>query len=231
MNPDVPMANPWLALPETAPFVLPGDQPLIERSNQRLTDKKRVRLDVLPVPFLGSLDSARVVLLALNPGYKDADRQLFGTDKEYVEQNRRSLAFASSPSFFYLDRRFSETPGYNWWYTRLRQLIEVCGHDTVAARTLCVEFFPYHSEEYGINMLVPSQRYGFWLVKQAVARKKLIVVMRSETLWLRHVPELHSAGYIARKVTKTGLPPRATHLSRVNLSGGDFERIVAAIQG
>jgi len=43
---------------------------------------------------------------------------------------------------------------------------------------------------------VPSQEYGFALVRDAIARDAVIVVMRSLARWLAAVPEL--AGYSRR---------------------------------
>src|SRR4051794_37485556 len=120
------MNNPWTDLPDSAPFVLPQDAPLLERYIH-LKDPYRVQTEVLPAPFLGSLDAAKVVLLNLNPGYSDGpdgDIHLFQTNKHYVAENRKSLAFESDPPFYCLSERFSTTDGFRWWQPRLRHVVK-----------------------------------------------------------------------------------------------------------
>lgn len=224
MHTSTQVTNPWINLPKNGPFVLPEDRSIIEDFNHRAKPEHQIRLEVLPVPFLGSLESANVVLLNLNPGIVEQDFEIFRNDKGYVEQNRRTLTFRSDPSFFYLGERFSYTEGYKWWSKRLRKLIEVCGHETVAAKTMCIQYFPYHSKEYkATTALAPSQHYGFSLVRRAIERGKTIVVMRSFHLWLSQVPELGSSPCIRLN------NPRSPYLTPNNMTTGDFQRLVKAM--
>ena len=64
--------NPWQRLPLDAPFVLPEDHAAIANFNASAPGEKFVHLEVLPEPFLGRPD-APVVVLGLNPGFKDTD--------------------------------------------------------------------------------------------------------------------------------------------------------------
>lgn len=216
--------NPWCNLPRKGPFVLPEDRSTIESFNRQAKPEHQVRPEVLPVPFLGSLASANVVLLNLNPGIVDQDFEIFRSNKDYVEQNRRTLSFTSDPSFFYLEPRFSYTEGYKWWFNRLRKLIEVCGHKTVAAKVMCIEYFPYHSEKYKpTTPLISSQHYGFSLARQALESGKMIVAMRSHNLWLAQVPELGSYPCIWLN------SPRSGYVTLNNMPPGDFQRLVSAV--
>lgn len=219
------LANPWVNLPKTGPFVLPEDKNLVEQLNRTAQVKHQIRLEVLPVPFLGSLDSANVVLLNLNPGIVDQDFTIFRTDKNYVEQNRRTLTFKSTPAFFYLGREFAYTEGYKWWFKRLRVLIEACGHDTVATRVMCIQYSPYHSKEYKeTKVILPSQQYSFSLVRQAIETKKTIIVMRKHALWLEQVPELRLYPYI--RLTNT----RSPYVTPGNMAEGKFQEVVNAVR-
>jgi hypothetical protein len=60
-------ANPWSALPPSAPFVLPDDAQPVQQFNREAAPKQRFELALLPEPFFGST-SAPVVVLTLNPG-------------------------------------------------------------------------------------------------------------------------------------------------------------------
>ncbi len=160
------VTNPWANLPRTGPFVLPEDRLLVNAINRTAKPDYQVVLEVLPVPFLGSLESAKVILLAKNPGIVKQDFEIFHSsnvnDKDYVVQNRRTLTFESMPPFFYLGRKFSHTMGYKWWSDRLADVVRRCGHDRVAAKLMCIQYFPYHSKKYrDSNPIIPSQRYSF----------------------------------------------------------------------
>lgn len=100
MNTAHQLVNPWNKLPMTAPFILSEDRAIVEGINLTAQPRKQVRLEVLPVPFLGSLAAANIVLLALNPGFDDQELQTFANDPGYVRENRTTLTFHTNPSFF-----------------------------------------------------------------------------------------------------------------------------------
>jgi len=83
----------------------------------------------------------------------------------------------------------------------------------------CIEF-PYHSKKYrSLRRMLPSQYYSFDLVRRAIKRRVLIVLMRSRARWLSAIPELSGYGYYELSSPQNGaLTPR-------NLSEG-FDRIV-----
>ncbi len=64
--------NPWQRLPLLKPFVLPEDKSPLSSFNASASDDFFVHLELLPEPFLGS-PNAPVVVLGLNPGFKEAD--------------------------------------------------------------------------------------------------------------------------------------------------------------
>lgn len=218
------MDNPWIHLPKSAPFILPSDLLVLNKHNL-LGGTSEIRAEVLPVPFLGSLDSAKIVLLNLNPGFVDQDIEIFNTDDQYVEENRKTLTFESNPPFFYLNEAFSYTAGFKWWSNRLKQLTNAVGKEVVSLKVMCVEFFPYHSRTFSLfKELLPSQVYSFYLVKEAIKQEKTIVIMRSKKLWLSHVPELENYSYMELKT------PRSPYVSRNNLDSGNFEKLINLLQ-
>ncbi len=202
------LANPWLELPTSAPYVLPEDATAIEAFNRAADVRHRVDLTLLPEPFLGRPD-APVVLLCLNPGWKPWNAALHETPS-FARASRASLEHAESPTpFFLLDPELN-LPGGGWWRRKLRWPIEEVGLEVVANRVLCVEYFPYHSQRYGSRVpRVPSQDYGFGLVRDAMEREAAIVVMRSARRWEAAIPELASYGhrYHLRNVQNVCISP------------------------
>jgi hypothetical protein len=81
--------------------------------------------------------------------------------------------------------------------------------ELVAAQLLSVEYSPYHSERFGHHPMLPSQEYGFHLVRQAVLRNAVVVVMRSLKLWQAAVPELigYHRAFTLRSVQNVAISP------------------------
>lgn len=85
------------------------------------------------------------------------------------------------------------------------------GLDAVANRVLCVEYFPYHSQRYGSRVpRVPSQDYGFGLVRDAIDREAAIIVMRFARRWEEAIPELAGSGrrFHLRNVQNVCISPK-----------------------
>ncbi len=215
--------NPWQALPATPPYVLQSDAPWVAQFNDRSIVRTKYDLSLLPEPFFGS-PQAPVVLLALNPGWSPSDAAVHATPV-FAEQARRSLEHRLAPYPFLHLRPQTHTPGAMWWRTIAAKLIEACGLESVAHNIFCVQYFPYHSREYKpANQTVPSQAYGFSLVKAAVERGADIVVMRSQRLWAEAVPELYR--YRRLHAVRN---PRRPFLSPGNL-GESFNIISARVR-
>jgi hypothetical protein len=182
-----------------------------------------LKLNHLPVPWIGDPRTASVLLLALNPGWKpDTDALEHGI---YTEENRRCLTFQSRVPLFSLDARLAGTPGHSWWSQRLRLLIERVGLERVQAGVACVEWFPYHSPAFRrLPLVLPSQAYGFRLVGRAIERGAVIVLMRSRAYWFQSVPNHATAKFLELKV------PRSPYMTPANLTPAGFERVCSALQ-
>src|SRR5581483_4707638 len=66
------MRNPWIDLPEVSPFILRDDHESIQQFNAKLPPEMAYRImteNVIPEPFVGCVETARVIILELNPGY------------------------------------------------------------------------------------------------------------------------------------------------------------------
>jgi hypothetical protein len=180
--------NPWTTLPYSSPYVLPQDKQASE------TDKSYayLRLDTLPEPFIGRLNDAAVVFLALNPGFAQTDIDLNMNSSRFVSAARANLSNRINTPFYYFAGGLEFTGGYKWWRSKLGPLIkDGVRLETLAKKIMCVEYFPYHSVTYkNLKNIIPSQNYSFSLVRQAINENKIIIIMRSKKLWLETVPEL-----------------------------------------
>jgi hypothetical protein len=87
------------------------------------------------------------------------------------------------------------TSGY--WKRKLGRLIESVGLNVVARNVSCVEYFPYHSRKFRHRRLkLPSQHYSFNLVRQAIDREAILVLLRGERIWFEAVPQLAKYAYL-----------------------------------
>jgi hypothetical protein len=185
--------SPWRRLPQRAPFLLPQDKDIVMKFNESANEDLKLHHELLPEPFLGNPE-APVVLLNKNPGYS-SPKDL--TDHTPPASNTGAwsnlLHKRTAFPFYLLDPDQSRALGYKWWNNKLKSLIENCGRRLVARSVLCVEYFPYHSRRFGHGELaLPSQQYNFDLVRSAISRHAVIVVMRGKRQWFKAIPELQS---------------------------------------
>lgn len=206
------MDNPWTALPAKPPYVLPSDANIIN-------GRPDIRLDLLPMPYMGHPDRAALYVLTLNPGVSQGDEALL-QNPYFVDQNRRSLTFESTYPFCQFDPALAGTPGHVYWAQCLGQLGVALGEDFLRERVMCVEYFPYHSWRFHrFPQRLPSQSFSFDLVRQAVAQRKPIVLLRGRKLWLSSVPELASSAYYELKSINSTVSTR-------NMAEGVFQALV-----
>jgi hypothetical protein len=192
---DSQLHNPWQHLAREQPFILPSDQPAITAFNRTASPRVRIFDHLLPVPYLG-LPDAPIVLLNLNPGYspEDETRQ---TTARFQRAARRSLLRETdrlSAGFYFLDFRIEGSDadpgaGTRWWRRVFRHL--PFSNDVLARSFFCIEYFPYRSREFHrLPMILDSPLYGFELLRLAMRRRALVIIMRSASLWHEAVPEL-----------------------------------------
>jgi hypothetical protein len=219
--------NPWERLPQQEPFVLPEDASLVAEFNETASEKLTLHLELLPEPFLGR-SNAPVVLLNANPGYSPAgDGRRVHCDPRFAASLRRNLLHRhlSGEYPFYLLDPACPSGGQTWWERILRCLIEQVGQEAVARGVFCVEYLPYHSQRFRHGRLrLPSQQYSFSLVRDAIRREAIIVLMRKERLWFAAVPELASYRRLYR------VNPRNPAISPRNCPGG-FRHVLNALRG
>ena len=217
------MENPWKKLPSQSPYVLSDDRDVLSKINRI----ENFEFDILPEPFLGSIDTAKVILLNLNPGFDDEDGPTHSRE-DFIEALQRNLQQVPSECPFYpLDPRFSDTPVYKWWNKKLRELIEKCGRITVSKNVACIEFFPYHSlSKVRMKQTIPSQQYNFYIVRQAMKDNKTILIMRARREWFSCIPELEMYPYLLGLNSSQNVS-----VSKKNVSDNKFDELVQLIGG
>jgi hypothetical protein len=189
--------------PEAPPFVHPKDATYAGISS--------LELQLLPVPAIGDIEHAEVIVLMLNPGLHKMD---FTWEKkpEYrdiVLRNLHQKLEGVRHPFFYLDSRFSEHPGALYWIggNRLHSRMKVqqklravalelarrrnsdfaAAQAEISRRVAIVQQVPYHSHKLRKRSLLRtlhSCTEARLLAKALVEETdKLVVIVRSSAEW------------------------------------------------
>jgi hypothetical protein len=206
-----------------APFAHPADLPILRADSRWIEDgavdfdayiagprfadpnDDRLHLSLLPVPYVGDLRNAEIVILLLNPGfgYSDYWAESYGPDfrKRSIETLHQSFGDTDFP-FMFLDPTFCWHGGFLWWEKKLREVIrEIAarkfkgnyreGLRSLSSKLACVELVPYHSSSFGEHRLIEKLasvqaardfvRGG--LMADAQANKRTVIVTRQVKAW------------------------------------------------
>jgi len=221
------MRNPWQDVPVEPPYLLPADRPYVESFNRHVTLAYRLDVRLLPEPFLGSR-GAPLVVLNLNPGIAGSEYRVHNWPA-YSRALRANLgADRRGHHQVNLDPAFAKTPGGRWSRKCFKAVIAAgVNHADLARRVLLVEFHGYHARSWRpIPVTLPSQRYGFWLVEQAMNRGATIIPMRGVRDWEVAVPHL---GSYKRRVGIRN--PRSATISPANCGQRGFDLVIEAVTG
>jgi hypothetical protein len=220
------MLTPWTKLEAShTGYVLDDDLEAVEEFNRSAGDTKtKIVFDAFPEPYIGNPDLAKVVFLGLNPGYSVSD-PAWHARKDFRRALLLNLKHELTDYPFYpLNPAFQRSGAGQWWRMRTRQLQNESGLDdrTFAKRIMAIEWFPYHSVSFKEpKKEFPSQGYSFRLAREMIG-KKLLVRMRSRSLWAKVHPSLGAIPSLRN--------PQCSHITRGNMDGGAFDEILKALQ-
>ena len=206
---------------------------MIDIYNDHAPLSYKVNKDALPVPYLGNVFSSKIVLLQLNPGSdfppgfskpnESFEYKIFPRLKKDNKYNLRHQYNKIKYPFYALNPVYRLTGGFRYW-SRIFGPLMKCADDyiEISKKICCIEFFPYHSKKFSsYKPMVKSQQYTFHLVRRAIDRNALIVLLRGEKEWRKEVKEL--THFIRPKSTRNPV------LSKNNFSKKDFAKIVSIL--
>ena len=234
--------NPWRKLPKQPPYVLMSDDVAFVRHHNRIASPKhRIQENSLPEPFIGNPNSAKLVLLNLNPGHDGSVETDHGRPEikdaifDNLYQRHTEYPFYAFNPAFGKTTEFEQTGVAKYWRERTIRLQEATGlaDAAFAKKIFVIEWFPYPSENWFCtaekyektrNSLCPSQDYNFQLALSFVADPRVIVLgMRSKRYWVA-VDERFERVPFLNSCQNTRLTPR-------NMEPGLFDKIVKLMTG
>jgi len=228
------MENPWLELiysNDKSNFILANERDIISRFNEKNGllgpdnyYNYHIHTDIMPAPFMGDVHNSPIVLLTLNPGWdeKELEKDFYNLYSSYWESMMKHEFILPDLPLFCLEDQYAAISPY--WVSKLQPLISRTSKEAVAKNISVIQFFPYQSKKYkplykGLSAdYMDSQKYNFELVKLAIDRKALIVILRSRRIWFDAVKELETYDHVL--FTKSVLNPI---LSENNLGTSFFE--------
>ncbi|MGV0396434.1 hypothetical protein ACUY3K_10120 [Corynebacterium uberis] len=219
----MPKKNPWanLVLPahigseKIVADCDPSDPNFRELAHRLRSPEKALRLDLPPEPFIGNINTARVLILTTNPGFSEADYQTWEHQelRDAYEENIHSGAEAGG-FYFYASPKLLGTSSARWHAQAHNHILQeiakklnlkaasVSALDSASQqrvlkvayeRIMHVDFFPYHSKKSCSlieRRVLKSQEYQFHLVECAKARGIPIIVVRPYKAWYEAVESI-----------------------------------------
>lgn len=193
------MNNPWLNISWSNP-VADIDKEFIEKEYCSIEafEKKYESyglnlLKCLPDPYSGNKD-CKVYCLNMNPGEPDP---CFYMNKKFEEMTQKNLRHDVKDCFWsegltgLCGKRHS---GIDWMEKKMTGLTKVLGR---RPNVFFIEYFPYHSKKgFTFPKNLPSYEYSNELIREAINQDKLIIIMRSKTLWEKRIPELKTYPHV-----------------------------------
>ena len=200
---------------DNAQCVLKCDEALICKHNNRFKGTKyEYRIQKWPKPFMGNPLTAKVVLLSLNPGFKDRQKRVLAKAltiyyreaifKHLVEQSGFNAVSMFCPNkkpgdldITYLE---AHTLVDNYWYDMIEKFRNAAGipksdevFDPLYTRLSVIEYMGYASLNYtnlAKGRILPSQYFTRTLVQHLTMNcKTVFVVVRAEDQWRKLLGE------------------------------------------
>jgi hypothetical protein len=194
------MKNVWKKL-DPSIGVLAEDLDAVNIHNTKHTGTKfelRVEQGMLPEPYQGHINNAKVVFLMLNPCFDETDKKFYA-NKEYYNEviDTINQDLNKEYPFSILHPKWSLSPASAYWRRQMGKYAEAIsaitgtsfedGMKVVANNVATIELFPYHSKNWMSTkslMQIQSAKYSRYLAKKAITEQgKIVVCTRAIREW------------------------------------------------
>lgn len=198
-------------------------------ANDFWVKKGLFHVNLIPIPYMGDLNSAKVFILTLNPGLSLSDLRAEETSPDLVEALKRNLiqkGLDSKFPFLFLNPSYLWHAGGSYWLKRFeRYILEVMKKKKlsyldslsyISKKIAVLELVPYHSNNFQHNKLIKAlesvnQMKSFIyrdLTKRVIAKDVCIICTRKCSEW--DLPKHKNI------VVYNGVEARGAHLSNNN---------------
>lgn len=187
---------------------------------------KKIHSGLLPKPYSGDIENARIYFLMINPGFGAWD-YYDEENHDYRNEGINSLfqrKLNQQYPFSQLNPKYSWTGGGRYWNKKLAPVIKEVKDQNkfsyqealslISQRFSVFEFFPYHSQTFGIpnkvlNILPSAQIIKKCIVEMAVKHPdRLFIVARKVGLWGLPMKKKNIITFTAGESRGANLGPR-----------------------
>lgn len=199
--------NPWLDLANDLegntyrPYsenVLKTDKCVLDKFNARASEVFKYHTEVLPEPFLGNVLDAKVVILALNPGFVyDANigkwEKANEVERENFIKSKCDQLSLKTKEFISGDKIENEI-GDNYWSKKTKYISD--SYPNSKNDIALIQFCGYHSEKFRLisskhfgksNAYLSSQEFTFRIIRFLMQEERVIVLARGERIWYKAI--------------------------------------------
>jgi hypothetical protein len=214
--------NPWLELnTENNRFLAKCDISYI--NNYVNNGKQKLKLDIIPHPYMGNPFTAVVYLLLGNPLFINDDYPYYRKEPDIFLENLRHKV--NDYPLYWLNPIYRGSNSYNWWIEKLSFLDGETDREIVTNRIFSVEYYAYYSKEFPDLNHLPSQKYSFHLIEQAIRDEKIIIVARHKKLWYSAIPGLKD--YVNKYELNSS---QNVVISQDNIGQDNFNKIIKKLR-
>ena len=199
---------------DNAQCVLKCDEAYISEHNRDNDAEYKYRIQKWPKPFMGNPLTASVVLLSLNPGFKDRQKRVLAKAltiyyreaifKHLVEQSGLNAVSMFCPNKKPADLDITYLEAHtlvdNYWYDMIEKFREAAGipksdevFDPLYTQLSVIEYMGYASKNYtdlAKGRILPSQYFSRMLIQHLTMNcKTVFVVVRAEDQWRKLLGE------------------------------------------
>lgn len=201
---------------KSPPFIFPGDEKYLSEVNsfrnivsfEKYVDdineiKKaphKFHLNLLPIPYMGNLETAKIFILMANPGLAASDYKAEFQDADYPNDLIKNLHQKADSDFPYvsINPKYCWHGGFEYWDAKFKDIIGFIQKEYKLSYVDALSFFsqnvaaleliPYHSKQSNYlpglesTKLIKNYVTGV-LLPRARTGKILIVVTRNIRAW------------------------------------------------
>jgi hypothetical protein len=253
--------NPWRKIAEEikqdgykllrGKYILKEDKAILDEFNKCCQDKKeyqyQYRLHLAPEPFFGNPLKAKVIILGLNPGYKedcnDKAFNRFPVDKQkrFIKERCSDMSLADD-SKLHIDDEVTNTIGECYWKENLKEILAEIGEEKIADKIALVQYIGYFSKthkDFYKDKYLYSQKFTIELIEHIVEENKPVIVITrpykgkyKESIWYNKNKKWYEAvpcleQYEGKVILNS---PRCLAISRRNCGEDGFEKIMEALR-
>lgn len=176
------------------------DRPDAVAHNASAPSERCLQIGLGPVPCVGAIMTAPVVLLLSRPQFSPRS-----TPDDYAFRRVGWPLAALHPD--------APAGPAEWWRSRVAALVDMFGAQHVANAVAAVFLTPWHSTAFDERLRLPSRQRTLELGASAARRDAILILMQEHALWTEH-PDIASLP-VTRCVRARSW--RGTELSRRNV--------------